>query len=74
MSIIGDDIYPTDPCFTHTVHDPSIYKEKSCEEIRALSAKLHRYELSPKSGGFGFHMNIEPLNGHLSPIVANLFQ
>jgi len=69
----GDDLYPTDPCFTHTIHDPDIYKQKSCEEIRALSTKLHRYELrSPKFGGFAYHMNIKPLNGHLSPIVPNL--
>ncbi|XP_037051313.1 nucleoside diphosphate-linked moiety X motif 19-like [Bradysia coprophila] len=68
----GDDLYPTDPCYTHTVHDPSIYKEKSCEEIRALATKMHRYELMPSKGGFSFQMNIEPFNGHLSPIVPNL--
>lgn len=71
---VGDDLYPTDPCFTHTVHDPEIYKGKSCEEIRALSTKLHRYELTPSSNtSFAFYMNIEPFNGHLSPIVSNLF-
>lgn len=71
--VTGDDLYPSDPCFTHTIHDPEIYKLKSCKEIRVLSTKLHRYELCPSNGGFAYHMNIEPFNGHLSPIVPNLF-
>lgn len=74
VALLGDDLYPTDPCFTHTIHDPEIYKQKSCEEIRALSTKLHRYELRSKIDSLTFQMNIEPFNGHLSPVVPNLFQ
>lgn len=70
---VGDELYPTDPCFTHTIHDPAIYKGKSCKEIRTLATKLHRYELCPTTDGFAYYMNIEPFDGHLSPIVPNLF-
>lgn len=72
----GDDLYPSDPCYTHTVHDPAIHKDKSCKEIRILATKLHRYELCPSTAvpGFAYYMNIEPFDGHLSPIVPNLFK
>lgn len=64
----GDDAYPKNPNYVDQ-EEFELYSSKTADEIRAGIKNLHRFEYNSLKK-FKFHMNIEPLDGHLKPVVS----
>lgn len=64
----GDDAYPKNPNYVDQ-EEFEMYNCKNAEEMREGIKNLHRFEYNSLSK-FKFHMNIEPLDGHLKPFTS----
>lgn len=61
----GDDLYPTEPNYLTTEHNPDQYIDKSCDECRRNASKLHRAEEKSLSD-VQIWQNVKSSDNHLS--------